>query len=75
VQKKIFFHFIVDYRFLKMRQKNIDKIRKIYVSSMVERQHPVRGRACSSPGKSIIFKLGLSLQKMRQIIGKNPPKQ
>ncbi len=29
--------------------------------SLVERQLPVRGDVCSSPGKSIIFKLGLSL--------------
>ncbi len=30
-------------------------------SSLVEHQLPIRGGVCSSPGKSIIFKLGLSL--------------
>jgi hypothetical protein len=59
-------------------QKNIDKIRLNLYSvhgSLVERQLPIWRCACSSPGKSIIFKLGLSLfaenapkllQKIRQ---------
>jgi hypothetical protein len=31
-----------------------------FYGSLVERPHPIRGGACSIPGKNIIFKLGLS---------------
>ncbi len=62
----------------KTRQKNIDKIRLNLYSvhgSLVERQLPIRGCMCSSTGKSITFKLGLSLcKKCAKTIAKNTPK-
>ncbi len=76
--KKVFLFYRWLSFFEKMRQKKIiDKIRvKSYSvhGSLVECQLPIRGCVCSSPGKCIIFKLGLSLQKMRQNVWKKSAK-
>jgi hypothetical protein len=60
------------------QKKKADKIHLNLYSihgSLVERQLPTKGCACSSPGNSTIFKLGLSLcKKCAKTVAKNPPK-